>query len=96
MSRDTASGTLGLQVLHSWLSHRTKILKGKKFSPDQNKILPARWTQTNEPLLLSSMIEHTIKVTPQAAGLLNEIVNNPLNPPASDLPTPTNIKLSRL
>ena len=74
------SGTLGLRVRRFWLSYRTKKRKSKKFSSDQNKIRPAPWTQTNEPLLLSSMIEHTIDVAPQAAELLNAIVNSPLIP----------------
>ena len=78
----------GLQVLRSWLGYRMKKRKGRKSSPVLDGIRPTRWTQTNELLLLLSIIEHTIQVTPQAAELLNEIVTNPLIP-TSDLPTPT-------
>ncbi len=77
----------GLQVLRSWLGYRMKKRKGKKSSP-LDEIRPTRWTQTKELLLLLSIIEHTVEVTPQAAELLNEIVNGPLLL-AADLPTPT-------
>ncbi len=77
----------GLRVLHSWLSYRKKTRKGRKSSP-LDDIRPTRWTQTNELLLLLSIIEHTIEVTPKAAELLAEIVSGPLIP-ASELPTPT-------
>ncbi len=49
---------------------------------------PTRWTQTNELLLVLSIIEHTIEVTPKAARLLAQIVEGPLIP-STDLPTPT-------
>ena len=77
----------GLRVLHSWLSYRMKNRKGRKSSP-LDDIRPTRWTQTNELLLILSIIEHTIEVTPKAAALLDQIVKGPLIP-ASDLPTPT-------
>ena len=77
----------GLKVLHSWLGYRMKTRKGKKSSP-LDDIRPTRWTQTNELLLLLSIIEHTIELTPKAADLLDQIVQGPLIP-ASDLPTPT-------
>ena len=77
----------GLRVLRSWLGYRMKTRKGRKSSP-LDDIRPTRWTQTNELLLLLSIVEHTIEVTPKAAALLDQIVNGPLIP-ASDLPTPT-------
>ena len=77
----------GLRVLHSWLSYRKKKRKGRK-SSTLDDIRPTRWTQTKELLLVLSIIEHTIEVTPQATELLNEIVTNPLIL-ASELPTPT-------
>ena len=43
-----------------------KTRKGRKSSP-LDDIRPTRWTQTNELLLLLSIIEHTIEVTPKAA-----------------------------
>ena len=77
----------GLRVLRSWLGYRMKNRKGKKSSP-LDDIRPTRWTQTNELLLLLSIIEHTIELTPKAADLLDQIVQGPLIP-AKDLPTPT-------
>ena len=77
----------GLKVLGSWLGYRMKIRKGRKSSPLDN-IRPTRWTQSNELLLLLSIIEHTIEVTPNAAALLEQIVTGALIP-ATDLRTPT-------
>ena len=77
----------GLRVLRSWLGYRMKTRKGRKSSP-LDDIRPTRWTQTKELLLVLSIIEHTIEVTPQAAALLAQIVNGPLIP-ATDLPPPT-------
>ena len=77
----------GLRVLRSWLAYRMKTRKGRKSSL-LDDIRPTRWTQTNELLLLLSIIEHTIEVTPKAANLLAQIVKGPLIP-AKDLPTPT-------
>lgn len=77
----------GLKVLRSWLGYRMKNRKGRKSSP-LDGIRPTRWTQTKELLLVLSIIEHTIEVTPKAAALLDQIIKGPLIP-ASDLPTPT-------
>ncbi|WP_420625651.1 type ISP restriction/modification enzyme [Candidatus Poriferisodalis sp.] len=77
----------GLRVLPSWLGYRMKTRKGKK-SSELEDIRPPRWTQSKELLLLLSILEHTVEVTPQAADLLDRIVNGPLIP-APDLPIPT-------
>ncbi len=77
----------GLKVLNSWLGYRMKKRKGRKSSP-LDDIRPTRWTQTEELLRLLAILEHTIKVTPIAAALLDEILDNPLIP-ATDLPAPT-------
>ncbi|MDE0268102.1 MAG: hypothetical protein OXI96_03575 [Acidimicrobiaceae bacterium] len=77
----------GLRVLRSWLGYRMKKRKGIKSSP-LDYIRPTRWTQTKELLLVLSILEHTIEVTPKAAELLEKIVSGPLIP-AKDLPTPT-------
>ncbi len=77
----------GLQVLRSWLGYRMRKRKGRKSSP-LDEIRPTRWTQSKELLLVLSIIEHTIEVTPQATDLLKEIVNGPLIL-AANLPTPT-------
>ena len=77
----------GLRVLWSWLGYRMKNRKGRK-SSDLDDIRPSRWTQSKELLLLLSILEHTVEVTPQAVTLLDSIVNGPLIP-AADIPTPT-------
>ena len=77
----------GLKAVGSWLGYRMKIRKGRKSSP-LDDIRPTRWTQTDELLRLLAILEHTIKVTPTAAILLDEILANSLIP-ATDLPTPT-------
>ena len=77
----------GLRVLRSWLGYRMKNRKGRKSSP-LDDIRPTNWIQSNELLLVLSIIEHTIEVTPKAAALLDQIVKGPLIP-ATDLPTPT-------
>ena len=77
----------GLRVVRSWLGYRMKTRRGRK-SSSLDDIRPTRWTQTKELLLLLSIIEHTIEVTPKAAALLDQIVKGPLIP-AIDLPTPT-------
>ena len=77
----------GLKVLRSWLGYRMKTRKGKKSSPLDN-IRPTTWTQTDELLLLLSILHHTVQVTPAATTLLNTILTSPLIP-ATHLPTPT-------
>ena len=77
----------GLRVLRSWLGNRMKNRKGRKSSP-LDDIRPTNWTQSKELLLVLSIIEHTIEVTPKAAAHLDQIVKGPLIP-ATDLPTPT-------
>ena len=77
----------GLKVLRSWLGYRMKTRKGKKSSP-LDEIRPTTWTQTDELLLLLSILHHTVRVTPTATTLLNTILTSPLIP-ATALPTPT-------
>ncbi len=77
----------GLRVVPSWLGYRMKNRKGRK-SSELDDVRPSRWTQSKELLLLLSILEHTVEVTPRAADLLGRIVDGPLIP-ASDLPTPT-------
>lgn len=76
----------GLKVLPSWLGYRMKTRKGRK-SSDLDDIRPTRWTQSKELLLLLSILEHTVEVAPQAADLLDRIVDGPLIR-AADLPAP--------
>jgi predicted helicase len=84
----------GLKVLQSWLGYRMAVKKGKKSSP-LDDIRPSRWTFTEELLLLVSVLEHTIAVTPQAAALLAAIVDGPLIA-ASELPAPKDVERKAL
>ena len=77
----------GLRVVRSWLGYRMADRKGRKSSP-LDDIRPHAWVFTDELLRLLAILEYTIKVTPIAADLLDEIVASPLVPPA-DLPQPT-------
>ena len=77
----------GLKVLQSWLGYRMRAGKGKKSSP-LDDIRPERWTFTPELLHLLAILEHTVELTPKAAGLLDRVVAGDLIDP-SMLPTPT-------
>jgi hypothetical protein len=77
----------GLKVVQSWLAYRMAKRKGKRSSP-LDDIRPQRWTFSEELLKLLGIIEHTVKVTPLAAELITDILNQPLLDP-SVLPTPT-------
>jgi hypothetical protein len=77
----------GLRVVSSWLGYRMAKRKGKSSSP-LDEIRPTRWTFTDELLRLLAILEHTVKVTPAAAALIDEIVAGPLIQ-AADLPEPT-------
>jgi len=77
----------GLQVVKSWLGYRMWDRKGRKSSP-LDDIRPEAWTFSEELLLLLSILEHTIEVTPRAAELLDQVLDGPLIL-AEDLPTPT-------
>ena len=76
----------GLKILDSWLGFRMQDRQGKKSSALDN-VRPPRWTQTDELLLVLSIIEHTVEATPKAEDLLERIVSGPLIP-AEDLPSP--------
>ncbi|MEE3851788.1 type ISP restriction/modification enzyme [Gordonia sp. LSe1-13] len=77
----------GLKVLQSWLAYRMAKRKGKKSSP-LDDIRPAKWTFTDELLLLVHTLEYTVQVTPTAAELLEEVVEGPVFL-ATELPIPT-------
>lgn len=77
----------GLKVVQSWLGYRMTKRKGKKSSP-LDDIRPAKWTFTDELLLLLHTLEYTVQVTPAAAELLEEVVAGPVFV-ADELPTPT-------
>ena len=79
----------GLQVVKSWLSYRMKEGAGKRSSP-LDKIRPERWPAdfTEELCKLLWIVEQTIKLIPQAADLLEQIVDGPVFT-ADELPTPS-------
>ena len=77
----------GLKVVKSWLGYRMWDRKGRKSSP-LDDIRPEAWTFSEELLLLLSIIEHTVEVTPHAAELLKQVIDGPLIS-SSDLPKPT-------
>jgi predicted helicase len=69
----------GLKVVQSWLGYRMKNRKGKKSSPIDD-IAPDHWPPefTSELLRLLHLLEETLEILPQQAGLLEQIVGGPL------------------
>ncbi len=65
----------GLKVVQSWLKYRMKKGAGKKSSP-LDDIRPERWTSqfTTELLELLWVLEDTVKIYPEQAELLAEVV----------------------
>lgn len=78
----------GLQVVSAWLGQRMAKRKGKKSSP-LDDIHPERWTAefTTELLKLLWIIEHTLKLAPAQAKLLDDVLKDPLLL-ADELPPP--------
>lgn len=77
----------GLRVLRSWLGYRMPGGKGRKSSP-LDDVGPERWTFTEELLRVIAIIEHTLAVTPEAARLIEKVVDGPVFQ-ASELPVPS-------
>ncbi len=79
----------GLQVVKSWLSYRMKEGAGKR-SSSLDEIRPERWPAdfTEELCKLLWIVEQTIELIPQAADLLEQIVDGPVFA-AEELPTPS-------
>ena len=67
----------GLKIVQSWLKYRMKKGAGKKSSP-LDDIRPERWTSqfTTELLELLWILEETVKVYPEQAELLEQVVSN--------------------
>lgn len=76
----------GLFVVDSWLGYRMKNRKGKKSSP-LDAIHPERWTGefTEELLRLLWILEQTVGMHGELAGLLGAVCAGPLLP-AAELP----------
>jgi Type ISP C-terminal specificity domain/N-6 DNA Methylase len=79
----------GLQVVKSWLSYRMKEGAGKRSSP-LDEIRPERWPAdfTEELCKLLWILEQTVELIPQAADLLEQIVDGPVFA-ADELPAPS-------
>jgi hypothetical protein len=79
----------GFQVVRSWLSYRMKEGAGRR-SSKLDEIRPERWPAsfTEELCKLLWIVEQTLALTPEAAELLDEIVESPVWR-ADELPTPT-------
>ena len=67
----------GLKVVQSWLKYRMKRRAGRK-SSDLDEIRPERWTSqfTTELLELLWVLEATVKVYPEQARLLEEVIES--------------------
>ena len=76
----------GLKVVQSWLGYRMREPKGKKSSP-LNKILPDRWTFSEDLLYLLWVLERTISLEPEGKALFDRVCDSELWL-ADDLPTP--------
>lgn len=79
----------GLKVVQSWVGYRMKKRSGKKSSP-LDEIRPERWTarMSDEFLELLWVLEATLAMEPDLAGVLDKAVSGPCFA-ASDLPQPT-------
>ena len=77
-----------LHVVRSWLDYRKKNPRGKSSSP-LDEIRPAAWSAvlTDELLEVLWTLEHSLQLEPQAASLLDEVLNGELIA-ATELPTP--------
>ena len=80
----------GLAVLDSWLGSRMANRRGKPSGP-LSDIRPRRWVFTDELLLLITILQRTIDLTPIAAEILDDIIAGPLIP-TMDIPRPTAIE----
>lgn len=76
----------GLKVLQSWLESRSASGSGRTSSP-LDAIRHAEWEFTAELLLLISIIQHTVDVTPRAQELLDRVTAGEVFL-AADLPQP--------
>lgn len=82
----------GLKVLQSWLDNRSASGSGRTSSP-LDSIRCDEWEFTDELLLVVSILQHTIDVTPDAQALLDKVLTGDIFL-ASDLPQPTDAERS--
>lgn len=77
----------GLKVLQSWLDNRSASGSGRTSSP-LDALRYKEWEFTEELLLVISILQHTVDVTPDAQGLLDKVLTGDVFL-ASELPQPT-------
>lgn len=79
----------GLKVVQSWLGYRMKKRAGKRSSP-LDDIRPERWTarMSDELLELLWVLDSTLAMEPELAGVLDRIVGGPCFV-ADELPVPS-------
>lgn len=67
----------GMKPLQKWLGYRMAKRQGRASSP-LDAITYDEWTFTAELLLVVSILQHTVDLTPRAAGLLARVLAGPL------------------
>lgn len=75
------------KVLQTWLGNRSATGRGRTSSP-LDAIRYEEWEFTDELLLVISILQHTVDVTPQAQDLLDKVLVGDVFL-ASELPQPT-------
>lgn len=81
-----------LRVLQNWLGNRSAGGRGRTSSP-LDAIRYEEWEFTDELLLVISILQHTVDVTPQAQALLDQVLAGDVFL-ASELPQPTDAERS--
>lgn len=81
----------GLKVLQSWLANRSASGRGKSSSP-LDAIRYKEWDFTEEFILVISVLQHTVDVTPHAKELLDRVLADDVFL-ASELPKPTDSEM---
>lgn len=82
----------GLKVVQSWLDNRSASGSGRTSSP-LDAIRYKEWEFTDELLLVISILQHTVDVTPDAQELLDKVLAGDVFL-ASELPQPTDAEMS--
>lgn len=67
----------GMKPLQKWLGYRMAKRQGRTSSP-LDAITYDEWTFTDELLLVVSILQHTVDLTPRAAELLSRVLEGPL------------------
>lgn len=67
----------GMKPLQKWLGYRMAKRQGRTSSP-LDAITYGEWTFTEELLLVISVLQHTVDLTPRAAALLDRVLAGPI------------------